>query len=148
MHVTVPGRLRRDINEMVKIFKQSPPKFIVDSRKIHFPNDRPPLELWPVTRKGLLPNDAKTVEVFEKMYTKMLAEKIEGEEVNNYAGLTVWIPYAPWAKAMPQEAERFEAMKPLRDFVMANYEFVPQRFGNHLLFKLKANRGAGKSAGN
>ena len=78
----------------------------------------------------------------------MLAEKIDADEVNKYAGLTLWVNYAPWAKAMPDEAERFEAMKPLRDFVMANYEFVPQRFGNHILFRLKENRASTKSVGN
>jgi hypothetical protein len=36
----------------------------------------------------------------------------------------------------PAEAMRYEAMRPLRDYLMKNYEIVDQ-FGPHVLFKRK-----------
>jgi hypothetical protein len=85
----------------------------VDSRKRHFPGNRPPLELWPVTGNGLLPNNEKIIIQFDTEYAKMLREKFGDAE-----------------------AGRFEAMKPFREFVMKNYVFV-RAFGAHILFKLK-----------
>ena len=48
---------------------------------------------------------------------------------------------------MPEEARRYEAMKPFRDFVMRNYEVVPKRFGMHVLFRLKGDAAAGRVGG-
>jgi hypothetical protein len=39
--------------------------------------------------------------------------------------------------ADPDEALRYEAMKPLRQYVMKNYKFVAQQFGQNLLFERK-----------
>jgi 4-amino-4-deoxy-L-arabinose transferase-like glycosyltransferase len=147
MHVKSPARLSLEVNGLIREFEQQPPKFIVDSRKVHFPNDRPPLELWPITRKGLLPKDEKTVSAFDAMYARMLREEIPANELKRYQELTVWIPYEPWKKAMPEEAKRYEAMKPFRDFVMRNYEVVPKQFGMHVLFRLKDEAAVGRAQG-
>jgi hypothetical protein len=113
MHTKTPERFAEDIKGLLAELEADKPKYIVDSRKRHFPGNRPPLELWPVTGNGLLPNDERMITQFETEYTKVLREKIDDAE-----------------------AGRFEAMKPFREFVMKNYDVV-QAFGPHILFKLK-----------
>jgi hypothetical protein len=113
MHTKTPEKFAEDIKALLAELKANKPKYIVDSRKIHFPNDRPPLELWPVTGNVLLSTDERVVKQFDSEYAKMLREKYGDAE-----------------------AGRFEAMKPLREFVMKNYQFV-RAFGSHILFKLK-----------
>lgn len=113
MHTKTPERFASDIKGLLAELEADKPKYIVDSRKRHFPGNRPPLELWPVTGNGLLPNDERMITKFDAEYAKMLRERIDDAE-----------------------AGRFEAMKPFREFVMKNYEVV-QAFGPHILFKLK-----------
>ena len=86
---------------MVGVFEKEPPMFIVDTHKTHFPWGRPPLELWPQTQKGFLPLDKQTIDKYDAEYSQRLREKINADE-----------------------ALRYEAMKPLRDFVMNNYRLV------------------------
>lgn len=119
MHVKSPQLLKRQIDGIVKQMEGTPPKFIVDSRKRHFPNDRPPLELWPIVppkmfgnEKGrFLGNIPQEVATFDTAWSKFLESQIE-----------------------PDEAKRYEAMKPFRDFVMNDYRIVRQ-YGNHILFE-------------
>ena len=113
MHTLSPEVLSERINEILIAFEKDPPKFIVDSRKDHFPWDRPPLELWPRTQKGFLPANEQIAGQYDAMYAKMLREQIE-----------------------PDEALRYEAMKPFRKFVMNNYKIV-RPFGAHVLFQRK-----------
>lgn len=132
MHTRTPLDLSRVVARILKGFSKNPPKYIVDSRKRHFPWNRPPLELWPSTTKGLLPNIPQAAEQFDAMYSKMLAEKIDDDE-----------------------AARYEAMSPFRQFVMDNYEPVEEigyvqtaqgkravnLFGQqHRVYRLKTNR--------
>ncbi len=112
MHVKSPRELELYVNDLVSDLKKSPPLFIVDPRKMHYPWDRPPLSLWPVTKKGLLSSNSGTVARYDKIYTDMLEKRI-GEK----------------------EALRYRAIKPLRDFVMNHYRPVKQ-FGNQLVFEL------------
>ena len=114
MHTLSPQVLSERIGEILDAFKKEPPKFIVDSRKFHFPLDRPPLELWPRTQKGFLPAVPQIAGQYDVMYTKMLRENIE-----------------------PDEALRYEAMKPFREFVMKNYKIVRQFIDPHVLFQRK-----------
>jgi len=113
MHTMSPQALSELVSELLTAFEKEAPKFIVDSRKNHFPWNRPPLELWPITQNGFLTNEKQAIYVYETAYAKALHEKIE-----------------------PDEAKRFNAMKPLRDFVMNNYKIVPLRFGQHVVFEL------------
>ncbi len=138
MHLKKPSHLASKIVEMVEALKKAPPKFIVDSRKVHFPNDRPPLELWPIADGGHpIRDDAAYVARFDLMYKEMLAEKItDASQADKYRPLTLWDHYEPWARAMPDEAMRYEAMGPLRDFVRGHYRIV-RAFGSHMLFELK-----------
>ena len=115
MHTLSPKELSERIDEILNAFKKEPPKFIVDSRKSHFPWDRPPLELWPQTSNGFLPANEQIVKQYDEAYSKLLREKIE-----------------------PDEALRYEAMKPFREYVMKNYKIV-QKFGELVLFERKIN---------
>jgi len=114
MHTLSPKVLSERIDEILNSFKDKPPKYIVDSRKNHFPWNRPPLELWPLTPKGFLPADEQVVSQYEAAYAEMLRDKINDSD----------------------EAKRFQAMKPFRQFVMNNYRIV-RAFGQHVLFQHK-----------
>jgi hypothetical protein len=133
-----PAKLKKEVDELLKDFHREMPKFIVDSRKLHIPTNRPPYELWPIAPGGFgglressfLPTEEKWVSNYEIWWTEQL-RKAFGDD----------------------EAERFIILKPLRDFVMNNYEIVePQYFipvsnpvyklmhrvfGYHVLFELK-----------
>ena len=102
-------------------FEKQRPMFIVDSRKRHVPMDRPPYELWPKMPKGFLgakksaflpPDNKKLAEHYDAAWVQMLRERF-GEE----------------------EAQRYEMLKPFREFVRKNYRIV-QVFGEHVVFKL------------
>jgi len=111
MHVMAPDRLASYVRwQLVEPMRRNGlPAFIVDSRKQHFPWDRPPLELWPMGAQGpIKPGELAT---YEKVYRGMLAERIDEDE-----------------------AARFDAMGLLRRFVMTHYDIVPdRRFGTHLV---------------
>ena len=118
-----PQKLTDSIEHLLAEFEQQHPKFIVDSRKLHIPTDRPPYELWPIMPKGFLgatkrqflPPDKNLIEKFDKAWSGMLRERFD-----------------------EAEALRYEAMNPFREFVMQNYRIV-RMFGQHVLFELKKN---------
>jgi len=120
MHTLAPQVLTERIDEILNAFKKEPPKFIVDSRKYHFPLDRPPLELWPIVPPGfagikqtqLLPQDENLITAYDQFYSQKL-QSID-----------------------PVEVLRYQAMKPFRQYVMNNYRPV-QPFGDHILFQRK-----------
>ena len=119
MHVTPPKRLGKIVDRLVKQFENKQPKFIVDSRKRHFPNDRPQLELWPIIppkifgneKTRFLNNEPQEIAAFDAAWSKFLESQIE-----------------------PDEAKRYQAMKPFRDFIMKNYHVV-KLYGSHVLFE-------------
>ena len=119
MHTLAPSELARRVREILAAFEKEPPAFIVDTRKSHFPWDRPPLELWPKARfKGMdrprfLPDNDETVAAFDKMYQASLAQQIGADE-----------------------ALRYEAMEPFRRYVMKNYQIAGE-YGAHVLFRRK-----------
>ncbi|MDI9432492.1 MAG: glycosyltransferase family 39 protein [Planctomycetota bacterium] len=113
MHTLPPAELADRVQELLDAFAKDAPKFIVDTRKRHFPWDRPPLELWPLLRGQFLPGDEATVKQYEAAYVQQLREVIEADE-----------------------AMRFQVMKPLRDYVMKNYTIVGL-FGEQVLFQRK-----------
>jgi len=131
MNVKKPLTLKNEVRWLLRALKKNPPKFIVDSRKDHFPWGYPPLELWPSTPQGYLPNRQDIIDRHDEGYAKALAEKIS-----------------------PVQAERYKAMAPFRKFIMDNYEIVEPKqhragnmrgrqellhrmFGYHHLFRLK-----------
>ncbi|MFI4910347.1 MAG: ArnT family glycosyltransferase [Sedimentisphaeraceae bacterium JB056] len=127
MHVKSPKQIAGLMRDLLKSFKEEKPLFIVDSRKRHFPWDRPQLELWPSTPKGFLPENEMIVAQYEKQYYNMLAEKIGKDE-----------------------ADRFAAMAELRKYIRENYYIVDEKsyqfssrglfhpkIGTHVIFKRK-----------
>jgi len=122
MHIKSPQALAEDIQAIVTALEKEKPKFIVDSRKRHLPLDRPPFELWPITPEGFmeikepafLSKDKKAIFIYDKIWVDFLRERF-GED----------------------EAQRYKAFKPLRDFVMTNYHIV-KTFGDHVLFELNS----------
>jgi len=109
MHVWNPSKLHHRVQGLLWRFETNPPRFIVDTRKDHFPWNRPILELWPSRRdkerpeskKDFWPADPQIVAFYNQQFQKQLAEHISAEE-----------------------ARRFEAMEPLRKYIRDNYEIV------------------------
>lgn len=107
MHTMSPASLGRMVEGMLEQFEAQPPSYIVDTRKRHFPWDRPPLELWPeaLQREAAWrengPGEVVAAE-YDEYYESLLTEKV-GQD----------------------EAERYAAMRPLREYVMEHYRVVP-----------------------
>jgi len=122
MHITPPHYLGERMKKLVSQLGANLPKFIVDTRKQHFPFNRPPFELWPIVppkmfgnqNARLLSTEPREIEAYEQAWEQMLRQRF-GEE----------------------EAQRFRSMKPFRDFVMTHYRVVSQ-FGGHVLFELRS----------
>jgi 4-amino-4-deoxy-L-arabinose transferase-like glycosyltransferase len=118
-----PEKVQELVAGLLAAFEQNPPKFIVDSRKLHIPTYWPPLELWPIVREGFikglkpgfLPNDPAIVEFYDKAWAAGLSENCS-----------------------PDEARRYEALKPLRAYIMGHYRVV-RMVGPHVLFEYKGN---------
>jgi len=146
MHTLPPPQLADRVQEILQAFEKNPPKFIVDTRKIHFPWTRPPLELWPNVTNGLnllasQPRDReqlwllllRTFDVRPNDLTKEGFLRPEDDVVRRYD--------AAFAKALreriePAEALRYDAMQPLRRYVMKNYNIVND-IGGQTLFQRK-----------
>jgi hypothetical protein len=147
MNTLSPKALSERIDEILNSLKDKPPKFIVDSRKNHFPWDRPPLELWPSIQNGIqlikpLPTDQKQL-----WYALLRTFDVQPDDLTEEGFLRADRPDgisrydAAFAKALrakidPVEAQRYEVMKPFRDYVMKNYRIV-RMFGQHVLFQRK-----------
>ena len=127
MHVRTPAQLEARMQELLESFESKKPLFIVDSRKRHFPWNRPPLEFYPSTPNGFLPNDERIVAQYERQYYDLLAESF-GED----------------------EAKRFLALADVRKYIRENYYIVSQNqyqftrqgiyhpaLGTHVVFKRK-----------
>jgi hypothetical protein len=119
-----PQKLQELIATLMTEFERQPPEFIVDSRKRHIPTERPPYELWPIVPKGFmgaknttfLPSNKNAIAQYDKQWSDWLRKNFDEDE-----------------------AIRYQALKPFREFVMKNYEIVKpiQRFWPHVVFRLK-----------
>jgi len=146
---TLPAKdLSARVAELLDAFAREPPKFIIDTQNRHFPWDRPPLQLWPSIVNGYLllvnpPNSneqilaalLQTFDVRPDELTKdgffLRADKADA--IRRYD--------AAFEKALRQRVEaaeslRYEALQPLRSYVMKNYD-IAGRFDSHILFKHK-----------
>lgn len=116
MHTVGPEELSQRVQDLLVAFTAKPPRFIVDSRKRHFPWNRPNLELWPKMpdpkQKRNLFIDPAIAGQFDQAYGAMLTKRVDADE-----------------------AQRYAAMKPLRDFIMQNYAVTWD--GVHAVFKHK-----------
>lgn len=147
MNTLSPKALSERIDEILNSFKDNPPKFIVDSRKNHFPWDRPPLELWPIIQNGYQlitnpPADRKQLwNVLLRTFDIQPDDLTEDGFLRSDRPESISRYDAAFAKALrakidPTEAQRYEVMKPFRNYVMNNYRIV-RVFGQHVLFQRK-----------
>ena len=148
MHTLPAKDLSDRVRELLDAFAKEPPKYIIDTQNRHFPWDRPPLQLWPSIVNGYLllvnpPNSneqilaalLQTFDVRPDELTKdgffLRADKADA--IRRYD--------AAFEKALRQRVEaaeslRYEALQPLRSYVMKNYD-IAGRFDSHILFKHK-----------
>lgn len=144
MHTLSPQELSERVAELLSSFEKEPPKFIVDTYKVHFPWDRPPLELWPNIWNAaqLLVNPPADRE--KLWYALLRAFNVQADDLTREGFLRperidgVRRYDAAYAKTLrnrisdPDEVKRFEAMKPFRDYVMNNYRFARTPDGQFL----------------
>ena len=146
MHVYPPPVLSREVAKLLAAFQRTPPRFIVDTHNRHFPYDRrPPLELWPSAANGArlidnLPQDRDGF--FAALFRTF---DIRADDLTNEGFLRPGLPEAvvryeaAYAGLLRErigedEALRFEAMKPLREFVLTRYHLA-RMFGGHVVFE-------------
>jgi 4-amino-4-deoxy-L-arabinose transferase-like glycosyltransferase len=151
MHILPPQELADRVLEIVTAFQEKPPKFIVDTRKIHFPLTRPALELWPSLWNGvrLIPSLPRDRNQWPGLMLRTLniqpTDLIQPAGVKDNAFLRPDLPEtvrkhdAAYEKLLrenagPDEARRYEVMEPLRRYVMENYQIVGE-FGGEVLFR-------------
>jgi hypothetical protein len=147
MHTLPPQELAERVRELLAAFAQEPPKFIVDTQNRHFPWDRPPLQLWPTIANGyeLLANPPGNNEQALALLLRTFG--VQAADLTRQGFLRADRPEAvqrydvAFEKALrqsvePAEGRRYEALRPLRDYVMKNYEIVGQ-FGPQIVFRLK-----------
>jgi len=116
MHIRTPDDLADMVAGLLVEFEKEPPKFFVDTHNVHFPYDgRPPLELWPLIQYQILKSKGIKGTDPDEAYAEWLTKNVDSDE-----------------------AGRFRAMKPLREFVMKNYKIV-RSFDQHVLFELKSS---------
>ncbi|MBN2139314.1 MAG: glycosyltransferase family 39 protein [Sedimentisphaerales bacterium] len=132
------GEMKQIVAQLIEEFTREMPKFIVDSRKLHIPTDRPPYVLWPVVPKGFaqmanngfIPNNDRIIETYDKQWADMLKTRFD-----------------------EAEALRYQALAPLRKFIRDNYDVVEpdqyvaikdgvfliihRQFSQHVLFQRK-----------
>ena len=149
MHVRSPRSLKNQVKGLVSSFEKEPPKYIVDSRKSHFPWYCPPLELWPTwPDRGFIQNKKTTIQQFDRDYSNYLARLIKNTLIKKNVS-----DEAARDKAARDEVARYEAMAPFRKFVMDNYtpveskyyykgarEYLHKMFGKHRVYKLKKDK--------
>ena len=147
MNTLSPKVLSERIDEILNSFKDKPPKFIVDSRKNHFPWDRPPLELWPNLQNGYRLITNPPADRKQLWYAFLQTFDVKPDDLTEDGFLRSDRPEgisrydAAFAKALrtkinPVEAQRYDVMRPFRDYVMNNYKIV-RMFGQHVLFQRK-----------
>ena len=153
MHTLTPKELSKLVAGIIEAFEKRPPKFVVDSYKMHFPFNRPPLELWPSVQNGVrllqyryqhdeLPKDQRT---FEQLVLQTCGVQVDdltkggfvrADKPDAVARFDAAYRNALSIEKWPDEAQRFEAMKPLRDYLMQHYRLVAM-FSDQALFQRK-----------
>ncbi|MCF7973906.1 MAG: hypothetical protein K9N55_08830 [Phycisphaerae bacterium] len=130
MHVKPVTRLQEDVEDILAGFRKQPPKYVVDSHKLHFPWNRPVLEVWPVQNRLKIPAWPERSEALPA--TKAALDQYD-------ATWSRVLTTHPQLKAFGEdEAQRFEAMRPLREFMLEHYVFV-RRMGQFSVFRLKSS---------
>jgi len=116
MNVRPPEGLAKLMDDLLTSFKKKPPKFLVDTLKRDFPWNRWPLPLWPIDFENgkLVTGSAAEVAAFDAKHAQRIRKEF-GEA----------------------DAQRYMAMKPMRDYVMKYYK--PIMIEQHILFERKSD---------
>jgi len=116
MHIKTPDALAEMVAGLLAEFEKEPPRFIVDTHNRHFPYDgRPPLELFPLLQQQILKRAITKAANPDEAYAEWLTKNVDSDE-----------------------AGRFRAMKPFREYVMKNYKII-QSFSQFVIFELKSS---------
>lgn len=148
MHMLPPEQLAQRVQEIVHAFEKNPPKFIVDTRKVHFPLTRPPLELWPNIWNGLPLLANRPTDRNQLVQVVLRSFNVRPEDLTKDGFLSpgqsdaVRRFDAAYESVLsratdPDEGRRYEAMQPLRRYVMDHYQIVSDYSGTQVLFKRK-----------
>lgn len=154
MHTDSPEKVSNKVSKLVEELKADPPRYIVDSQKIHFPDcEHPTFDLWPCWRDRA--NKQLHLRIFPSQgYNYKQMFKLN--ELEKFTPL-IMVMTENWTKAVlvnPNhdggplseekaaergkiERERHEAMMPLRQFVMQNYKPCPKQIPGFVLFERK-----------
>lgn len=147
MHLLSPEQLTERVQEILHAFDKNPPRFIVDTRKVHFPLTRPPLELWPniayaVRLLDSRPEDREQLwrlllRTFDVQPTDLTPEGFlragSADAVRRYEAAYGELLRKKMDLA---DSQRYAAMQPFRRYVMENYKVV-QDIGGQVLFQRK-----------
>ena len=161
MHTDKPESLKRTIKQLLREFEANRPRYIVDTQKIEFPYyDHPVFDLWPRwydKNKRLFfmrryPNEF-SINKEPVSYDEMASSgDLIYRQVEKYSYDLLKSPKRKGGAMAEDEARRLaklerarhEAMKPLREFVMANYRLVPSLRTSMYVFELKDGDGLPK----
>ena len=133
-----PVLLEQRITALLEAFRGEMPKFIVDSRKLHIPTDRPPYVLWPVAPKGFmgqpnvwfLPRNERVIAEYDKQWTEMLGTRYDAAEAKRYGILAAFRKFV---------RDNYEVVGPEQYAPVGDPRFLlyHRQFGQHVLFELK-----------
>ncbi|MBN1846260.1 MAG: hypothetical protein JW810_11295, partial [Sedimentisphaerales bacterium] len=152
MHSDPPDRVERLIRDLVRQMEANPPRYLVDTQKMHFPfYDHPVYDLWP----RWLDRERRVFDLHPRIYRpagKILyvsrteyprCRELFLEQVEGYCQIKLQLPSRqggplPADRAgqlAREERARQAAMEPLRDFVMRNYVWRSAPDSAMLLFE-------------
>lgn len=138
MHTDSPETVSQKINKLVRQLKKTPPKFIVDSRKMHYPYfDHPLFDLWPMVanaekKKSYLPSQNYD-QIVEQLHVQAEQATVQLLARKNRSGGALGGDRA--VELSQAERLRHEAMEPLREFVIKNYKPVVPAGSPMVLFR-------------
>jgi len=158
MHTLPSSVLASRIQRVVAELKAQPPRFIIDSQKMHFPNyDHPVFDLWPRWwNKRLKQFDLRPSQIWKsepKLEYVTLAElynyrELLESQVEKYCLLMLTDKNrqdGPLSQDRArilarQERARHEAMHPLREFVMQNYHPIKSDYPGMFIFERNTDK--------
>ncbi|MBN2843797.1 MAG: glycosyltransferase family 39 protein [Sedimentisphaerales bacterium] len=143
MHSDSPTAVGKVIKATVKDLSDSMPLYIVDSQKMDFPfYDHPVFDLWPTLPMGWgMEPDRKLLtaknelDYFFANYSNIVKQACMAMTTRpNRSGGP--LPETKAAELAELEVQRHEAMSPLREFIVQDYNPY-KRFGNMVILKRK-----------
>lgn len=156
MHTHSPTTLAASINQLVQDFTANPPRYIVDTQKMHFPYySHPVFDLWPRIQR----NEQQQIIGFN---LRMIPGQPQGENLSYMSSQdldryseNIWqqvfqftyfyltredhtggpLPPDQAQQRAEQETQRHQAMSPLRRFVMEHYRPLLTPYSDIFIFE-------------